>query len=294
MLFVPILMILLLVASGTPGQIQAREKDHFACWTSGPLSKGDHKWGDKDDEFVVDQRDLGDVARFNMKLYPEVLEGVHHRDKSELLEGVAYEKLSKTEKLELTESLDVYTLFDSLPELVDYVFALDVFYTGNSPYSDRGIHDRRVKMLAAAIAGLADYELTSAEDHRMLLSWQDKDPPEDPAEAKDHTKAKKEYLERRTIGAHYEGVKSLSTEWIDPANPGGGRAVDSVALAKDQAATDMELVEGTITTAEDGGRVQFGTTEGIGQQVIFQNPHLTTNGTRAREMTPEEFEGSIS
>ena len=41
---------------------------------------------------------------------------------AERLEG-----LSEAEKLELTESLKVYTLFDSVPELVDYVFALDVF-----------------------------------------------------------------------------------------------------------------------------------------------------------------------
>ena len=44
-----------------------------------------------------------------------------------MLEGDDYEGLSEAEKLELTESLKVYTLFDSVPELVDYVFALDVF-----------------------------------------------------------------------------------------------------------------------------------------------------------------------
>ena len=92
LLFVPILMVLLLVASGTPGQIQAREKDHFACWTSGPLSLGEidlapdtTQWGDhrgnEHDEFVVDKRDLGDVARFNMKLYPDYLKGDHEWDK---------------------------------------------------------------------------------------------------------------------------------------------------------------------------------------------------------------------
>ena len=127
MLFVPILMILLLVAHGAPGQIQAGEKDHFACWASGPLSKGDHKWGEKKDEFVIDQRDLGDVARFNMKLRPELLEDPHNREKSGLFTAERLEGLSEAEKLELTESLKVYTLFDSVPELVDYVFALDVF-----------------------------------------------------------------------------------------------------------------------------------------------------------------------
>ena len=127
MLFVPILMILLLVAHGAPGQIQAGEKDHFACWASGPLSKGDHKWGEKKDEFVIDQRDLGDGARFNMKLRPELLEDPHNREKSGLFTAERLEGFSEAEQIELTESLEVYTLFDSVPELVDYAFALDVF-----------------------------------------------------------------------------------------------------------------------------------------------------------------------
>ena len=278
MLFVPILMILLLVASGTPGQIQAREKDHFACWTSGPISVGardlfpdTYKWGEDDDEFVVDQRDLGDVARFNMKLHPELLGGVHKASASQLLEGEDYDKLSEAEKDELKESLKVYTLFDSVPELVDYVFALDVFYTGGDPYSDRNIYDRRVRMLATEIAGYADYSPTPSEDHRMLLPWQGGD-------------SEKNYLERRSTGAYYKAVKSLSTEWIDPSNPGGGRAVDSVALAQDQAANDMELVEGTITMAGDGGVAHYGTTEGIGQQVLFHTTN-TCSGTSCSEVT---------
>ena len=127
LLFVPILMILLLVAHGAPGQIQAGEKDHFACWASGPLSKGDHKWGEKKDEFVIDQRDLGDGARFNMKLRPELLEDPHNREKSGLFTAERLEGLSVAEQIEFTESLEVYTLFDSVPELVDYAFALDVF-----------------------------------------------------------------------------------------------------------------------------------------------------------------------
>ena len=170
LLFVPILMILLLVSSG--GLVDAQQEpqgpardiqgvvmDDFACWTSGPVSKGDRRlrsdtnlWGEKEDEFVVDQRDLGDVARFNMKVYPEYLEDLHHWDKSKLLKGDDYDNLSEIEKDELAESLAVYTLFDSVPELVDYVFALDVFYTGTR--SDRNIYDRRVRMLAAQMPGL--------------------------------------------------------------------------------------------------------------------------------------------
>ena len=275
MLFVPILMILLLVAHGAPGQIQAREKDHFACWTSGPLSLGErdlaldtNKWGEKDDEFVVDQRDLGDGARFTMKLYPDYLEGVHEAKESKLLEGDDYDNLSEAEKLELTESLKVYTLFDSVPELVDYVFALDVFPTGTDPHPDRNIYDRRVRLLATKLAGRAAHVFGSTEDHRMLLPWQ----------------SKEQYQERRSTGAYYEAVKSLSTEWIDPANPGGGRAVDSVALAQDQVANDMELLEGTITMAGDGGVAHYGTTEGIGQQVLFHTTN-TCSGTSCSEIT---------
>ena len=307
LLFVPILMILLLVSSG--GLVDAQQEpqgpardiqgvvmDDFACWTSGPVSRGDRRlrsdtnlWGEKEDEFVVDQRDLGDVARFTMKVYPEYLEGLHHWDKSKLLEGDDYDKLSEIEKDELAESLAVHTLFDSVPELVDYVFALDVFYTGMR--SDRNIYDRRVSMLAAQMAGF-DYEPAPFEDHRMLLPWQsEKPPPEDPddldqveAYLEGSTEARKNYLERRSTGAYYRGVKSLSSEWIDPANPGGGRAVDSVALAQDQAANDMELVEGTITMAGDGGVSHYGTTEGIGQQVLFHTTN-TCSGTSCSEIT---------
>ena len=199
-------MILLLVAHGAPGQIQAQQqRDHYACWTSGPLSFGDrdlaldtNKWGEKDDEFVVDQRDLGDVARFNMKLYPEYLEGVHKWDESELTEP---DGLSKAESDEWEDSLKVYTLFDSVPELVDYVFALDVFHTGGSHYSDRTIYDRRVRMLATAIAGYAEYSPTPSEDHRMLLPWQGGD-------------AERNYLERRSTRRLLQGGE-ISVHRVD-------------------------------------------------------------------------------
>ena len=91
-------------------------------------------------------------------------------------------------------------------------------------------------------------------------------------------------MERRSTGAYYKAVKSLSTEWIDPSNPGGGRAVDSVALAQDQAANDLELLEGTITMAGDGGVAHYGTTEGIGQQVLFHTTN-TCSGTACTEVT---------
>ena len=264
LLFVPILVALLVVAQGTPGQVQAqwtpgeREawgySNHFACWTSGPISKGAHDWGEDFDEFVIDRDDLGDDARFNTKLNTDLLEGVHDMDKS----GIT------PVDLEEAESLDVYTLFDSVPELVDYAFALDVF--DNTAYLDREIFDRRVRLLADQfqVDGAVEYKFGEGEDHRMLLPWHG-------------TGAKGEYLNRRTVGAYYRGVKSLASEWIDPANPDGGREVDSVALARDQASNWLEGVEGTITTAGDGGVAHYGTTEGIGQQVSFQT--ISTCGT---------------
>ena len=273
LLFVPILVTLLVVAQGTPGQVQAqwtpgeREawgySNHFACWTSGPISKGEHNWGMDEDEFVIDRDDLGDDARFNTQLNTKYFDEEPHRlEDSELIEP---EGLSDAESTAWIDSHSVYTLFDSVPELVDYAFALDVF--DNTYYMDRLIFDRRVRMLADQFVDSAEeYNFGTGEDHRMLLPW--------------HSKlddAKGEYLRRRTVGAYYRGVKSLAAEWIDPANPDGGREVDSVALARDQASNWLEGVEGTITTAGDGGVSHYGTTEGIGQQVSFQT--TSTCGT---------------
>ena len=62
-----------------------------------------------------------------MKLRPELLEDPHNREKSGLFTAERLEGLSVAEQIEFTESLEVYTLFASVPELVDYAFALDVF-----------------------------------------------------------------------------------------------------------------------------------------------------------------------
>ena len=59
-----------------------------------------------------------------MKLNPKFLEGFHEVSDSGFSVPAG---LSEAEVREWTESLQVYTLFDSVPELVDYVFALDVF-----------------------------------------------------------------------------------------------------------------------------------------------------------------------
>ena len=255
LLFVPILVILLLAASGTPGPVQAKSSDAFACWVSGRLSEVvfHDSWGE-DDEFVVDRRDLGSDPRYTGGFYPDSLGGPHHRRNSGFSEPEGFDDLSEAKQVEWGNSLDVYTLFDSVPELVDYVFALDVFESVPD-FNDRSIYDRRVRMLATKLAGATPpYILLSDEDQRMFLPWVDKD----------------KYLERRSIGFSAKRVSSLTTEWIDPANPDGGRADDPVGIVNDLVASDMELTEGTTTMAGDGGVVHFGTTESIGQQVLFE------------------------
>ena len=161
-----------------PGRSRRGRKTILPAGPRGPFLwvRGTLHWiltngGIKDDEFVVDQRDLGDVARFTMKLYPEYLEGVHKWDKSKLLEGDDYDKLSEAEKDELKDSLKVYTLFDSVPELVDYVFALDVFYTGGSPFQTGISTTGGSGCWLRKIAGYC-VRITPSEDHRMLLPWQ--------------------------------------------------------------------------------------------------------------------------
>ena len=150
LLFVPILVILLLAASGTPGPVQAREQDdQFACWASGPLSNswdGD-EWGDTTDEFVADWRDLRSDSRYTVDMNPEDLEGPHYLGESGFSQPV---DLSDADLLKWSKDLEVYTLFNSLPELVDYVFALDVF-DRFSDFEDRSIYDRRVRLFATKL-----------------------------------------------------------------------------------------------------------------------------------------------
>ena len=60
----------------------------------------------------------------------------------------------------------------------------------------------------------------------------------------------KQYMDRRRVAVPYKNaVQSFGGRWIDPANPGGGRALDFVALARDQAANRLEALEGTVTAA---------------------------------------------
>ena len=269
LLLVPILVALLLVVGGGPSGLHAQEDEEastwifndFACWASGPISspadlanvslidwdwdKEPALWGVKDDDFVADRRDLGDDARFTSVVGAQALGGDH-------------------QLVDDNPGVPVYTLFHTFPELVEYSFALDVFDSEDP--SDKDIFDRRVRILANKF-GLSDkYPIGEGdwgpdEDRRMLLPWE----------------SKEEYLKRRTVGIFNPvGIKSYSAEWIDPANPGGGRDLDDVALSRDQMSNYLEATEATSAMAGDGGVVHYGTSEGIAQQVLYQT--ITTCG----------------
>ena len=225
--------------------------DTFSCWVTGPLAGQEDdswtaeyvdSWGDKRDEFVVDRDDLGDDARFASEVNPKYLKDSHPSSGE--------------------HEPRVYTLFDSLPELVEYGFALDVIddsFFG----SDRGTFDRRVKLLALKLLSERDPPAViypdaaedSGEDSRMLLPWDDLD----------------QYLDRRAVAVPYDdAVVSQEIGWHDPTAPGGGATDDSVAMAQDEVSNWIENTESTTTHAGGGGVIHYGTTEGVGQQVLFQ------------------------
>ena len=263
------LAVLLLLVAGSPSLVDAQEPPEeetgpvnvvqpFGCWVSGPIDSpakmveidvgigpdiefAPSIWGDDLDEFVVDRRDLGDDARFYSGVVTDELEG-------EEVEGVHEHKW-----VDGDSGAPVYTLFDDMPELVEYTFALDVFSSG-----DQSIYDRRVKRLMGELGVGTAYTRATAEEERVLLPWQGAD-------------ARDEYLKRRSVGMFNPlAVREFSAQWFDPANPRGGRELDDVALARDQRGNMLELMEATSTKAGDGGVIHYGTSEGVGHQVVFQ------------------------
>ena len=251
-----LLVIVLLVAGqGPPGLVQAAEVDFrdFACWASGSFPTDDHdgsnvsiepNWGKDDDEFAVDERDLRGDVRLDMDLKTDDLEGEHKF------------------KAERPMDQPVYTLFGSIPEMVEYAFALDVFGPPGLG-EDYSILDRRVKRLGLVLGGVdvnsygiepGNFDNYPKEDRRYLLPWN-----------------KDEYLDRRSVAnPQNAAVRSFYAQWIDLANPQGGRAPDLVALARDDAANRLEALEGTFSAAGDGGVVHYGTMEAVGQEFTFQ------------------------
>ena len=268
LLLVPILVALLFLAGrGLPEPLHAQgvleADDFFACWASGPLqgSQAHPGWGDAE-EFVIDHRDLGDDARFDTPLNTSYLDEPHRADNADTVHFP-----------DAPLAQEVYTLFRSLPELVDYAFALDVLGTG----PDIDIPDRRAKMMAYKLAS-GNFPLKPNEDFRMFLPWDyeidsiDRRAT-DLGETGKGGDARELYLNRRGVAYAYTAgspIRSLSAEWVDPANPGGGRETDAVAMLQDNAANMVELTEASSTTAGDGGRVHYGTTEGVGQEIFYQ------------------------
>ena len=272
------LVIVLLVAGhGPPGLVQAAEVDFrdFACWASGSFPTDDYddsnvslepEWGKDADEFAVDERDLRGDVRLDMDLKADYLGYPHDPPIDSAREPDVVPGTTPDRSLVDSDSSlvyrpmeqPVYTLFNSIPELVEYAFALDVFGTG----SDTEIRDRRVKRLGAQLNSLITYDIAPGywknhwdEDRRYLLPW--------------NTPA--EYLDRRRVAnPQNAAVRSFYAQWIDPANPEGGRAPDLVALARDDAANRLEALEGTFSAAGDGGVVHYGTMEAVGQEFTFQ------------------------
>ncbi len=277
LLSLSLVVVLLAVGHGPPGPVWAAEDDFrdFACWASGDFPDsgdlGDSEsslkpyWGKdfgedfraadgaqvevNDDEFAVDEMDLRGDVRLDLDLKTDYLGGDHAPKPA--LPGYPDRPMEK----------EVYTLFGSIPELVEYAFALDV---SGSVGGDMSILDRRVKRLGLVLGGVAasEYPIEPGnfgtypdEDRRYLLPWKTED----------------EYLDRRRVAnPQNAAVRSFYAQWIDPANPQGGRAPDLVALARDDAANRLEALEGTFAAAGDGGVVHYGTMEAVGQEFTFQ------------------------
>ena len=266
LLALPLLLVLLAGVHSSPGRVEAIDPttvqllgkyawwvanklpipgsggptgDEFSCWVTGPLAgDADDHWG-VEDEFVVDRRDLGHDSRFTSQIEPGHLGGDHV-------------PTSDAEP-------DVYTLFDTLPELVEYGFALDTVKNDTSLQSDRLIYDRRVKLLAnRLVAGSVTYppaDPSTGEDTRILLPWANLD----------------KYRARRAVAAPYdEAVTSYEVGWHDSSTPAGGSQNDAVGMAQDQVSNWVENMESTTSHAGGGGIIHYGTTEGVGQQVLFQ------------------------
>ena len=302
LLALPLLAVLLFVGRGTPGVVSANGggvgdiiSDYMrgifggelsvnaACWSSGPrLVRGagegfgsgvdnatvrieQRSWystgKDKGYDFVVDRNDLGNDG--------SVLSGASPKDQI------------KTPDTEVRRADDIlpYSFFTTMPEYVDYAFYVDVFDTSST---DRKVLDRRIQRMAGKFtgSGFSGYSVINTphhlewggfprEDPRFLFPWVDT--PEDVDRDYPVPEALDKYLFRRSVAAPYRNpTRQVSGLWIDPANPGGGHVEDSVAVNRDQVSNWLEVTEGTVMEAGDGGEVTYGTTEGLGYETTFQ------------------------
>ena len=195
-------------AQGLPVQAHAAEDLGlpYMCWSTGPLDgtfSSDHNdqgaqgWGG-DKESVVDRRDM-------------------------LVKGLDGYKLKPEPEREV--------LFNSFPEIVDYVFYAEI----GGPQEAERINDKRFGELNKLFAG-------GGLDEDIPIPWASRD----------------SYLNRRPVAIPYSGaIKSYSARWIDPDNPGGGQTINVSAMLRDQMASNIDITAGTTSSGQEGPRLHF-------------------------------------
>ncbi len=283
------LVVLLLGTHGSPPKAEARGPvpgkdafapysgpqdsagDAYACWTSGRVGADDDaSWGVDHEEFAVD---TGEISELRGREY--ILDGDDYLSNHRVSASDPRLTGGLTQ-----ENLDVFSLYATLPELVDYGMYVDVFNTA----SVSELKDRRVQMLRDVLQTNSPpvYDISPSayannpdEERRLLLPWIDGVVTDD----------LEDYRLRRSLGAHYDaGVTSFSSGWHDPSNPSGGVGADYVAMARDQLAGWVDLTEGTTSHAGGGGVTHIGTTEVVAQQ-FTQTRTSTCSGTSCSETT---------
>ena len=191
------------------GGQEARSEDVVGCWVTGGLDndEGD-SWsgvGDSGDEFVGDMEDGRNA-------------GV------ERPQGGDFElQVQKHGKF-----------FRSVPELIDYTFALDL---RDRPESDLNvIDDQRVREVRELVLGRG-----VLGDNRRV-PWG----------------SRKEYLSRRPVANWVENrLVHFGKHWKDPDNPAGGTSTDFGELSRDLIAGQADAAVATTTLMGQGGETTF-------------------------------------
>ena len=125
--------------------------------------------------------------------------------------------------------------FDSVRELVDYTFALDI--AKNRVGDLAVIDDERVKQVNELVWGSG-----SLADGTRKVPWG----------------TQVEYMARRPV-AQWGGnrLTSFSKKWMDPDNPEGGTSVDFAEMSRDLVAGQADLAVSTTTMMGQGGETTF-------------------------------------
>ena len=163
-------------------------------------------------------------------------------------------------------------LFESLPEVVDYTFAGDVF----GP--DYDMDDARMRYLR----WLLNTGGASRPEYGNLLPWRDLG----------------DYVQRRSVAKYANNrIREYSSFWINPENPGGGSREDQVDALIEQRTFWADVQASTRTTAGGAGRELTGQQDYAGVNQVSQVNHTcmgtsctsTTNTT----LTPVTVVGSV-